>query len=457
MASMDNLRDKIRSRRADTSELDAAPTPAPAAALAQTYDEIAEPAFSGSNTDSLISEIFADQTQVPAFGPDVDKPKSAPKAEPKPKKALELPFMNRFKQLEVNRKMLIVSLGVAALASFLSMAYLKGIAEPLKGQSRMVKVVTLAQDVPARTELSEKMLEIKDVPAAYIPEGALEYKPNLQLLGQVTTTALYKGEILHSQRISLPNQEAGITTVIPAKHRAMTVRTNNAALIHPSTRDRKEYIDLIASIPDPNPVRQGKLITYPILQRALVLAVGNQLSDSERNASSAPSTTITLAVPEERVNLMVMLEEKGDFKVIPRSPDDESILPEKYTITEIEDAMQGRFEAAAPPSASKSDPVEKAEAPLPPDPPQAQLRDLSGGAAPAYRAPARNYRAPVRSAPVYRAPVYRAPVRSYRAPSRAVSRPAAAPRAAAAAPASRPRTRMPRMTIQGGSVTQSGN
>ncbi|PKL79612.1 MAG: Flp pilus assembly protein CpaB [Candidatus Melainabacteria bacterium HGW-Melainabacteria-1] len=442
MASMDNLRDKIRSRRADTSELDAAPIPAPV--TAQPYDEAP---VSHSNTDSLISEIFADQPTQPVFG----TAQSAP--EPKPKKALNLPFLNRFKQLEINRKMLIVSLSVAAVASFLSVAYLKGIAEPLRGQAQMVKVITLTKDVPARTELTEVMLTIREVPKAYVPEGALAYQPNMKLLGQVTTASLYKGEILHSERISLPNEDTGISTVIPAAHRAMTIRTANAGLINPSSHDRKEYVDVIATIPDPNPVRQGKLITYPILQRAMVLAVGNRMSESESGASAIPSNTISLAVPEDRVRLMVTLLKKGEFEVIPRGPADESVQPEEYTVQEIMDALQGKFEATPAVASAKPEPaaIKLEDPPVP----AAPLVDLSGGT-PTYRAPARApARAPVYRAPA-RAPVYRAPVRTApRAPARAPARAAAPPPRAAAPAYSKPRTQMPRMTIQGGNVTQS--
>lgn len=502
MASMDNLRDKIRSRRADTSELNSAPTPpistppANSAAAAPLRDKLRikrddtgdlhdQPAVTAalwseslkqdvlepplpskqSNTDSLISEIFSEGPQpdaVPAFH--TPKNPKNPSAEPKVRKAPDIAILKRFQHLEVNRKMLLVSLGVAALASFLSMAYLKGIAEPLIGKSKMVKVITLTQDVPARTELTEKMLEIKEVPVAYLPEGVLEYQPNLKLLGQVTLTGLYKGEVIHTKRISLPNQETGITTVIPEGHRAMTIRTNNAGLINPSTRDRKEYIDLMATIPDPNPVRRGRVITLPMLQRAMVLAVGNQLSTSQADgASAAPSggsgnTTITLAVPEDRVSLMVMLEEKGDFKVIPRSPDDTSTLPEKYTVQEIEDALQGKFEAVSAAAESTPEPAAPAVEAVAPAAPAAPLVDLSGGggARPAYRAPVRRTtpaRAPARN--TARAPVRRAAPAPARTAPKAATKPAARPAAPAAkrgglgggAP----------FVVQGGNVTQGGN
>lgn len=458
MASMDNLRDKIRSRRADTTDLDVASAPAPAEVLSQTYSPVSQ-----SNTDSLISEIFAAEDKAAAnpFAKSETEskkapPRKAPKAEPKEKSGLNLAFLNRFKQLEVNRKMLIISLSVAALASFLSMTYLNSIADPLKNQSRMVKVISIKKDVPVDTLITEEMLEIKEMPAAYLPQGALEYKPNMPLIGQKTVASLYKGEILIGSRISMPDVTKGdIAVQIPVKHRAMEIRAKNVSLAHASTPQQSQYVDLVASIPDPNPARQGKVIPYTILQRAMVLKVGSGVEGSI--SSSSAGDLITLAIPDDHVNLMILLQDKGNFTVVSRQPTDESTIPEKYTVQEIENALQGHFDAPNS-SASKAEPVAskpetQAAAPVP----QAPLVDLSGGTpARSYRAPARTYTPPARS--------YTPPARSYRAPARSTARAAkpaarpAAPRAATpAAPVRRPKVSMPRMTIQGGSVTQGGN
>lgn len=443
MASMDHLRDKIRARKSETGDLQS-PTAAPV--FDNQTGELHEP---GGQTDSLISEIFTPESHTAQFSQSAPKTSTKASKPPKQPSKLNLPFMNRFQHLEVNRKMLMISLGIAALASFLSMAYLKGIAEPLRSKSRLIKVVALTQDVPARTQLTEKMLTIKEIPADYLPDGTLEYKPNLELLGQVTLTSLYKGEILHSKRISLPTTDTGITTVIPDAHRAITIRTDNASLIQPSTSERKEYVDVLATIPDPNPVRRGKLITIPLLQRVMVLAVGDHLTPGDQQASAAPSNHITLAVPEDRVSVMVTLGEKGNFKVIPRAPEDTSTIREKYTIQEIEDALQGRFEATPestpePAKTVKEDPPEP-EAPAP----AAPLVDYSNRSTPAYTAPRRStpvYRAPART-PVRRAPVSRP---AAKAAKPAPAAPAASTRRRAQAPAKAP------VIINGGVVTQGG-
>ncbi len=430
MGSMDHLRKKIRNQ-SDTGDLDFSQLDPQLSQVTQDVPPVQERLSSKGNTDSLISEIFESGTaELPA--PETFK--------------LETPRKNalfqKFQGMEVNRKMLVVSLSIAALASFLSMSYLKGIAEPLRGKSKLIQVVTLTQDVPARTTLKSEMIKVSEIPQGYLPEGAIEYKENMKLLGQVTLTGLYKGEVLHKNRISLPNAETGITTIIPEGHRAINIRTDsiNTSLIKPSTQDRKEYVDVMATIPDPNPARRGRLISIPMLQRAVVLAVGDRLSGGA-SAEKSGGNSVTLAVPEDRVNLMVLIEEKGNLKIIPRSPTDDNTIAEKYTIQEIEDALLGKIEAPVEETPEpKAEPAKAEE----PEAPEAPLVDLSGGGAPAYRAP-------VRRAPVYRAPA-RQPVRRAPAARPAAPKPAA-PKKAAPKPAAPPAPVRAPVVINGGKIS----
>lgn len=426
MGSMDHLRKKIRNQ-SDTGDLDFSQLDPQLSQAAQDVPPVQERLSSKGNTDSLISEIFESGTA------ELTPPENIKRETPRKNPLGNSTWVKKFQGMEVNRKMLVVSLSIAALASFLSMSYLKGIAEPLRGKSKLIQVVTLTQDVPARTTLKSDMIKVSEIPQGYLPEGALEYKENMKLLGQVTLTGLYKGEVLHKNRISLPNAETGITTIIPEGHRAINIRTDsiNTSLIKPSTQDRKEYVDVMATIPDPNPARRGRLISIPILQRTVVLAVGDRLSGGV-SAENSGGNSVTLAVPEDRVNLMVLIEEKGNLKVIPRSPTDNNTIAEKYTVQEIEDALLGKIEA--PVEEAPEPKAEPAKAEDPPEAPEAPLVDLSGGSTPAYRAPVR--RTPVYRAPA-RQPVRRAPAARPAAPKKQVAPKPVAPKPAAPAPVQR--------------------
>ena len=444
MSSMDHLRNKLRASRPDTQELKPAPEEKPAQPAFRRPAPIFTDELPG--TADLDASVFQEPTP----------PQASSSPQPEPTAAKKSLLLGKLQQLEVNRKMLLIAVGIAGVATVLSMTYIKGIAEPLKGQSRLVRVVTLTQDIKAQTPLTESMVQVKEVPAAYVPGGAtiLEAGKNPPtVLGMLTVTPLYKGEMLMQGRLANPN--TSLTSQIPTGHRAITLPTQNAYLMKPG-----DYVDVIAAINDPNPARRGKVISIPVLQRARILAVGAQFSaESNTNSSGSTPREITVAVPDERVNLMTLLQQQSSnkFNIIQRAADDQRIQRESYTIEEIEDALQGKFEAVTSEPAS-AEPIlaetstprsesKKEEDPTTED--ISKLVDLSGGGggggAPAHRAPARSsYRAPARGS--YRAPTRSAPARNT-APARSYQAPArSAPQRPYRAP----------VVIQGGVTTQSG-
>jgi pilus assembly protein CpaB len=441
MSSMDSLREKLRGRKSDTQDL---------AGTGELDNPFTAPEPTGDlpSTAELSESLFGGASSTPPPPKKERRPAPATDTLPnKPEKPRRvLPFMDKLQALEVNKKMLGISAAIAALASFMALSYLNSIADPLKGQSRMVKVMVLKQDVSPGTALAEPMIEIKEMPIAYLPKGYMEYKPGVAILGKVATTSLFQGEVIHDKRVAMPNtSNTTVASQLPEGHRAFTITAPNAYLMKPG-----DYVDIMASLSDPNPTRRGKLITIPILQRSKLLVVGGQYSTeaiATSSSNSRPSNDITVAVPEDRLNLMTLLSQKGNFSVSVRPPNDQSITPDKYTIQEIEDALLGKFDADAAPVETVADtPPEKPKAvtPVEPDPP---LVDLSAPAAPAYRAPARTYTPPRNT--------HRAPARTYTPPK--VTKPAAVKPVPPKANPVAPRPAAPRKTvtvINGGSVVQ---
>lgn len=428
---MDNLRDRIRSRKHQTQDL-----PNSMENLSQSLSVDEDPPKTG--THDLLKQLSAGQ------------PTAELNLKPTGKQSIANSLMDKLKPLEVNKKMLVVSIIVAGVASLLAINYLNTIANPLKEQSKPIQVLMLTQDVKARTVIKQEMLAIKEIPSGFLPKGVLAYEPGVKILGKVALTDLYQGEVLHEKRIALPNQSTGVSMIIPAGHRAIAVRTNDAQLMKPS-----DHVDVIASIPDP--VRRGKSITYPILQDATILAVGNQLSSETPEPNRyGGAQNITVAVPEDRVTLMSLIAENGKFNVVLRAPGDKTKMAEAYTVEEVTDALSGNFEHATKTAAKTLSGAEKelqkikemaardAAKETKNDPiPAKPLVDLSGGGGggtPAYRAPA----------PVYRAPVYRAPAPVYRAPAAPVYR-APAPAAPVYRAPAAPKTVT---VINGGTMTQ---
>lgn len=252
---------------------------------------------------------------------------------------------------EVNKKLLIVAIALSAVASLLAMSYLQSSAGVLSQRSQLVPVVVATRDIPARTLLKADMFGVRDVPATYLVQGAIV--PRDDFLGKVSTSPIYAGEQVLKQRVSLPNAKTGITSSIPAGQRALTIDVSAASglagLVKPG-----DFIDLISTIRDP--YSPDRVITTPILQRIKVLAVGSRVSGEsgvEQDASEGNSAgqTVTLAVPDEKVNLITMLEARGNLKIVLRSAEDTGIVPSTFSDVELEQMLLGqkRLPATPPP------------------------------------------------------------------------------------------------------------
>jgi Flp pilus assembly protein CpaB len=300
---------------------------------------------------------------------------------------------------EVNKRMLILALGCAAVASLLIVNYVRSSAGVLAQQSKLIKVATVAKDIPARTVVTKDMVTFSELPALYVPKGTAT--PEDTVIGKVALTALYAGEPIHTKRLSDPNAETGLAVKIPNGHRAMAIQNRLAGLVKPG-----DYVDVFAIVND----KGGKPLTLPVLQRSLVLAVGAKVSATDTNTSGMDSAnTASLAVPDQKVDLMTLLEEKGNFRLVLRAPNDTSVLPAKYKDKQLIEMILG----AEPPAVRPKPAAPKPAAPV-----------------------------------VHHEPVYRpaAPVRAYTPP---VHRPAA-PRPAAP----KPQRQVTVTVINGGNVQQ---
>lgn len=423
--SMDNLRDRIRANQSDTQELNELPPHFEQLKDRQetsdlpTTAELSESILANAQNDEDVS--FAD-AQDKMEEPDIqDK-----------KKLFKLPFIEKLDQLEINKKMLGISLALAGLATVLTGYYISVVTDPYE----KIPVVVVTKDVPANTKLTSNMLAVEYVPKEYVPQGALRYTKGLKVSGQTNLTKLYQGEVLFKERVSL---KTGIS--IPKGHRAVLMQTRNAYQMKPG-----DFVDVIASVQDPNPTQRGKIISIPVLQKAEVLAVGQQYNAEVEYKNYNPKE-ITIAVPNKKVNLMNLLEEKGNFKVVLRSAEDDSTINVAYTPDEIEAALQGEFSpktvSMPPKPAETPEPKEEKDPDVDDKEVDKEVKKLVDLSTPrtTYRAPARRYTPPRRT---YRAPVRRA------APKPAVRRAAPKPAPVQRAPVRRSRP----VVINGGKVTQ---
>lgn len=276
--------------------------------------------------DELRSKL-RDKRGTGSLTPPAPRRKKRPKPKPKQQSVIA--------GLDVNRKMLFAALGIAAVASLLAVMYLSQAGEGIMDGATKIDVVVPADDIPARTMLTKDLIEKRTMPKGLLPKGY--FTKEADAVGKVSLAPLVKGEVLLDVRVSLPNEETGVSPKLKPNERGFSLSVDDASELSLVKPD--DYVDLIANISDAN----ERTISSTVLQLVRVIGVGNRFSP---NASPQPgydsSNTLTLAVPVNKVSLMTAIREKGKLRVMLRSPGDTTIRTPEVPESEISRWVMGK-------------------------------------------------------------------------------------------------------------------
>ena len=191
------------------------------------------------------------------------------------------------------------------------------------------KVVVAKLDLPLAAALTADMLEVVDWPESSVPAGA--FGDAAALTGRVVRGAVVRGEPILEARLAPKDGGSGLSAVIPAKLRAMTVKVTEssgvAGFIHPG-----DLVDVIATMAprrdDPEPRSRV------ILQNIRVIAVGEELEAQSARPIKVPVVTLLVAPADsERLALAAL---HGDLQLTMRSSvDDEEIATNGVSAPDI--------------------------------------------------------------------------------------------------------------------------
>jgi pilus assembly protein CpaB len=234
-------------------------------------------------------------------------------------------------------------------------------------------VVVAANDIPARTEITPSMVEIRQVPEDDVSE--LAFTNADQVVGQVTRYPVSAGEhVLSTKVVSLTGPEVAnesLSFVIPSDMRAIAITVNqvigSGGLVLPG-----DYVDVIAVF-DVDFISPGgdatqretedKFFSSTVLQNVEVLAVAQTIVDAAPEVSATPdgdtatpvaaetdgsqrarvteadpnpdAVTVTLSVTLEDAQKIFLAEENGVLRLAVRPFGDDKIRDVNY-LTELE-------------------------------------------------------------------------------------------------------------------------
>ena len=164
---------------------------------------------------------------------------------------------------------------------------------------RLRPVVSATRDAPVGRALSGADIEVRRLPAALVPDGALASTADAD--GRTVVVALFAGEPVLRRHLA-PWGKRGVAALLPPGTRGVTVPGGPAA----SRLSRGDVVDVLATF-DPA-AAQGHEPTFPVATGATVLDVAEE--------------TVTVAVDPEEAKRVAYAVAKGSVSLAVTSPDE---------------------------------------------------------------------------------------------------------------------------------------
>ena len=232
-----------------------------------------------------------------------------------------------------NKKVLLLALICGLLTAVAVNFYLKSVKDAATNL-QTERVAVASARIPARTLVTVDMVSFKNLPVEYKHDSAVT--ESSQVVGYTTRAEIEAGEpILQTKLVSKENSGTTLAYAIPLGMRAISISVNDqsgvAGLLVPGDRvDVVGVLDIEQQSKDPNVNPIKYTMTHLILQNIEVMAVGKSYAaptsqaGDKKDQVQGGDTTVTLAVPADKMQTLVTVTNKGKITLALRSPADKS-------------------------------------------------------------------------------------------------------------------------------------
>jgi len=229
-----------------------------------------------------------------------------------------------------NKIILILAVIVGLAAAGGIYTFLDGLKRTYVANGDFVKVVTARQRIPARTQVTPQMIELKEIPSRYINErAAVDIN---EVTGKIVKSDILPGEQVLRDKLAKDKEDSdGLSFVLQPGKRAVTVAVNQvsgiAGLIKPGDR-----VDVFGTFDLQGQNQEKASINSLLIQNVDVLSIDQsaiQSTDSQnakKTTVSASEHTITLQVTPEQAQPLILCSEKGTIRLGLRPATDQDII-----------------------------------------------------------------------------------------------------------------------------------
>ncbi|MDO5461937.1 MAG: Flp pilus assembly protein CpaB [bacterium] len=205
-------------------------------------------------------------------------------------------------------------------------------------QREMISVVVLRESRPAGSRIQESLLAKKSFPAEAISRRAIIVtKENQELIiarltGRILTAGVEKGKPMMWNDIQGGSvEDGGLASSLRSRMRALSISVSGAASVSNMVRP-SDRVDVLGTFTLPSKTIAGEteLVTLTILQNVVVLATGQETTETY-NGIASNYGLVTLEVTPSEAEVLTFAEQmRGRLTLTLRSPTDtsyESSLP----------------------------------------------------------------------------------------------------------------------------------
>ncbi|KVN41811.1 Flp pilus assembly protein CpaB [Burkholderia pyrrocinia] len=187
--------------------------------------------------------------------------------------------------------------------------------------SAVTQVAVAATDLNLGEPIGPAQIRTVSWPTSSVPPGAFTDTKTLE--GRVVRTSLARGEPVLEAKLAPLGTKGGLSAVIGAGNRAITVRVNDVVGVAGFALPGN-YVDVIVNTQEPGKTDNQQSISKIVLEHILVLAVAQQVSRDD----TAPKVVnaVTLEVSPEQAEKLDVARSVGTLSLVLRNQVDKQTL-----------------------------------------------------------------------------------------------------------------------------------
>jgi pilus assembly protein CpaB len=241
------------------------------------------------------------------------------------------------------------------------------------------KVAVALLDISMGARVTPELVHMVDWPTNSMPPGAMLDLKSLD--GRITRSNIQRGEPIMESKLAPVGTTGGLSAVVAAGKRAMTVRVNDVVGVAGFALPGN-FVDILVNTQNDyhgdTPGRE-QAISKIVLERILVLAIAQESNRDDTKPKVV--NAVTLELTPEQVEKLDLARSVGTLSLVLRNQiDPQNANTEGATKSSLlDDGKPAPRPAAAPPVLSSTPPMAAAPRPAQPKPPQGDKVEVIKG------------------------------------------------------------------------------